>query len=203
MSVGVDDQVIEKKICRFDIDDLFGRHQGGQTILPIMVTALDFAFGLGCGSKAQGDTIEMESGPQLGKSVWGAGEEDGVIINVKGQRQAMSFEGPGEKVHMGKEIFAMVESSAGIQACGIIKDIEQNMFMHLCGQPKMGAGIVLPESAKILDLPAANGFRRGFVTSVWGEVVLECPAANAGAIGFKITPAQEFTGQGTVGAWRL
>jgi hypothetical protein len=46
--------------------------------------------------------------------------------------------------------------------------------------------VVLPERAQITDLPAFDGFGRGLVTGVRCQVVLDGPAADAGAVGFEI-----------------
>jgi hypothetical protein len=63
----------------------------------------------------------------------------------------------------------------------------------------MGAGVVLPEGTQIASLPAFDRFRRGFVAGVWGELVFDGPAANAGTVGFKIQTAVEFAGTSAVG----
>ena len=67
----------------------------------------------------------------------------------------------------------------------------------------MGTGIVLPERAPIANLPAFDGLRGLLVASVWGLVVLESPAADAGTVGLEPQAAVEFTGGGAVGGGRL
>ena len=57
----------------------------------------------------------------------------------------------------------------------------------------------MPESTQITGLPAFDGFGCGFVAGVGGEIVLDGPAANAGAVGFKIQSPVEFAGAGAVG----
>ena len=52
----------------------------------------------------------------------------------------------------------MVEASAGIEAGGIIQQVEQDLFVLGVGKPGVGAGIVLPEGAEITRLPAFDRF---------------------------------------------
>jgi len=63
----------------------------------------------------------------------------------------------------------------------------------------MRAGIVLPESSQIADLPPFD--RKGFllVAGVRGQLVLDGPAANTGTIGLKVQPTMKFAGRGAVG----
>ena len=67
----------------------------------------------------------------------------------------------------------------------------------------MGAGVVLPEGAQIAGLPAFDGFGGGFVAGIGGKLVLDGPAADAGAVGFKIQTPLKFAGAGAVGGGRL
>src|ERR1019366_5148249 len=68
---------------------LVGGQERRQALLPVVVAAFDLAFGLGGWGIAQRDAIEMECGTQLGESIWIMGVEEGVVVNVEGQRQAM------------------------------------------------------------------------------------------------------------------
>jgi hypothetical protein len=61
----------------------------------------------------------------------------------------------------------------------------------------------LPQGAVITSLPAFDRFGGGFVAGVWGQTIFEGPSSNAGEVGFEMEAAQEFTGDGTVGARRL
>ena len=66
----------------------------------------------------------------------------------------------------------------------------------------MRGGVVLPESAEVADLPAADGLGGLFVTGVWGEVAGDGPAADAGAVGLEIEAAEQLAGDGAVGRAR-
>jgi hypothetical protein len=113
------------------------------------------------------------------------------------------LEGAGEEIEVGEEGFAGVEAGAGVVAGGVVDQIEQDLLVGGTGQPGVGTGIVLPESAPVANLPAFDGLRGLLVASVWGLVVLESPAADAGAVGLEAQAAVEFAGGGAVGGGRL
>ena len=48
MFIGVGQQVVQEAVGWFNINDLFGCHEGGQTFLPVIVAAFDFALAQGC-----------------------------------------------------------------------------------------------------------------------------------------------------------
>ena len=77
------------------------------------MAAFDLAFGLGSGGVAQRDAIEVECGPQLGESLRIMGVEEGVVVNVEGQRQAMDLEDTREEVEMSQERFSGSSSPIG------------------------------------------------------------------------------------------
>ena len=139
----------------------------------------------------------------MGECVWRMGEEKGVVIHIKGQRQAMGFEGAGEEVEMGQEGFALIEAGAGVVTGGIVEDVQQGLFGGIGGLPGMRAGIVLPEGAPIACLPAFDGFWGDFIAGVGGEPMLDGPAADAGAVGFEVEAALEFAGAGVVSGGRF
>ena len=57
----------------------------------------------------------------------------------------------------------------------------------------------MPESAVVAGLPAFDWFARGFEAGVGGQIVLDGPAADAGAVGGEVEAAVEFAGGGAVG----
>ena len=104
---------------------------------------------------------------------------------------------------MGQEGFAGVKACAGVVTGGVVQNIKQGLLVWIAGQPGVGAGVVLPEGSQIAGLPAFDRFGRGLVAGVRGELVFDGPAANAGAVGFKLEPAVEFAGAGAVGRGRF
>ena len=198
MLVGVEQELVEQVIGTFEFADVIGSQQRWQTFLPAVVAAFDFTFGLGRGCVAEGDAVEVEGSAQLGEGVGVVGVEEGVEVHIEGQGQAVGFEGAGEEVQMRQKGFGWVEARASVVTGGIVQNIKQGLFIGIAGQPCVRAGVVLPEGAQIAGLPAFDGFGRGFAAGVRGELVFDGPAANAGAVGFKLEPAVEFAGAGAV-----
>ena len=166
--------------------------------MPVIVAAFDFAFGLGGWGVAQRDAIEMECGTQLGERIRIMGVEEGVVVNVEGQRQAMDLEDTREKVKMSQERFSGVEVSARVKARGVVQKVQEDLLVGRARQPGMGAGVVLPESPQVTDLPAFDRFGGPFIAGVWGQVVLQSPTANAGAVGLELEAAVQFAGRRTI-----
>jgi hypothetical protein len=75
MRVAVCPQGVDVRVGDFDFGDLFAGEVGGETALPVLVGAFDFAFGLGRGGVAEADVVELERPAQLGESVGIMGEK--------------------------------------------------------------------------------------------------------------------------------
>ena len=199
MLVGMRQQLVQEVVGGFEFEDLVGGQQGREAFLPVIVAAFDFAFGLGGGSIAEGDAVEVQSDAQLGKGIGSVGKEEGMIIDVEGQREAVSFKSAREEVEVGQEIFGAVKACADIIASGIIQQIQQDLFVFGIGQEGVWGGVILPEGAQVADLPAFDGFGLGFMAGVWGEFVGQGPTANTGPVGFEVESAVEFAGGGAIG----
>lgn len=98
MLVGMGQHFVDQGIGRFQIDDFVGGKQWWQAVLKVLVAAFDFAFGLWRGCVAQSDAVEVQGGTELGEDLRGMGEEEGVVVHVQGQRQAVGAERPIEEV---------------------------------------------------------------------------------------------------------
>ena len=196
-------QLCEQLVGAGQFEDLIGGQEGRQAFLPVVVATFDFAFGLGCWGVTEIDAVEVQGGPQLGEGVGVVGVEEGVVVHVEGQGQAVGLEDRGQEVEVGQQGFFGVEASAGIEAGGVIQQVEQDLFVLGVGQPSMGAGIVLPEGAQITRLPAFDRFRGLLVAGVGGQLVLERPAPDTGAVGQEVEATMEFAGTGAVGGRRL
>ena len=197
--VGVGHELVEEEVGPDQFHDVVGGQEGDKAFLPVVMPAFDFTFGLGRWGVAEVDAVKVERGPKLGESVGVVGVEEGVVVHIKGQRQAMGLEDAGEKIEMGQEGFAGVKPCAGVEAGGIVEDFQQDLFVGTAGQPGVRGGIVLPEGTVIACLPAFDGFGSGFVAGVGGELMGDGPAADAGAVGFEVEPTMGFTGGGAVG----
>ena len=130
------------------------------------------------------------------------GEKEGVVIDVKGEREAVGEEDAGEKIEVGEERFTWVKPGTRIEACGIVEDVEEGLLLELARQPGVRRGVVLPERAEVAGLPAADGPGGLFIAGVRGKVAGDGPAADTGAVGLEIEPAQQLTGDGAVGGAR-
>ena len=201
--IGVRDELVEEAVGADQFDDLVGDQEWDETFLPVIVAAFDFPFGLGGWGIEQFDPVEVEGLTELGEGVGVVGIEEGVVVHVESEGQAVGLEDAREEVEVGQQGFAGIKTCARVQACGVIQNLQQDLLVGAAGQPGMGRGVVLPERAVVAGLPAFDGFSGGFVTGVGVELVGDGPAADAGAVGFEVKPAVEFTGGSTVGGGRL
>jgi hypothetical protein len=203
MLVGVRQELIEQLIGAGDLDDAVGRQEWDQAFLPVVVAAFDLAFGLGRGRVEQFDAVEVEGLAELGEGLGVVGVEEGVVVHVERQGQAVVLEDAGKEVEVGQQGFGGIEAGAGVEAGGVVEDVEENLFVGAAGQESVGCGVVLPEGAVVAGLPALDGFGRGFVAGVGSELVFEGPAADAGAVGVEVQAAMQFAGDGAVRARRF
>ena len=200
--VGVGEELIEQRVGGLDGEDLIGGEQGREAFLPVVVAALDFAFGLGSGGVAQGDAVKMEGLAELGEGVRGVGEKEGMVIDVEGEREAVGEEDAGEEIEVSEERLGRVKTGAGVEAGGVVEDVEEGLFLKLAWQPCVWRGVVLPKRAEVAGLPAADGLGGLFVAGVRGEAVSDGPAADTGAVGLEKETAQQLAGDGAVGGTR-
>ena len=196
-------ELVQEAVGAFQFEDAVGGQQWGEAFLPVVVPAFDFAFGLGCGGVAQRDAVEVKGRAQLSEGVGVVGVEEGVVVHVEGQWEAVGLEGTGQEVQVGQEGFAGVEPCAGVVAGGIIEEVEQNLLVSGVGEEGVRCGVILPEGAVIAGLPALDGFADLFVAGVGGQLVFKGPAADAGAVGFEVKAAVQFAGGSAVGGRRL
>ena len=192
--VAMEPQVRDVRIGLRQIGDVFAGEVGGEAILPVLVFAFDFPFGLRCRGVAQGDAVEAEGLAELGKGVGDVGEEEGVEVHVEFQGQAAFAKGDREEVIIGQEVFVLVEFGAGEETAAIVEHIEHGKEAFRVREPAVRRGIQLPEFADLGALPAADE-GGGFALGVGrGELMFEGPTADLGAIDFEITEAQDFAG---------
>lgn len=197
--IGMGDELVEEGVGPDPFDDLVRRQERDEAFLPVVVAAFDFTFGLRRWGVEEVDAVEVESLTELGEGVGVVGVEEGVVVHVEGQGQAVGEEDAGEKIKVGQERFAGIEACAGVEAGGVDENVQQDLFMRAAGQPGVGAGVVLPEGAVVAGLPAFDGFGGGFVTGVGGELMFDGPTTDAGAIGVEVEAAVEFVGGAAVG----
>jgi hypothetical protein len=122
-----------------------------------------------------------------------------VVVHVEDQREAVGLEDAGEEVEVGQEGFGGIEACAGVEAGGVVEDVQEDLFVGAAGQPGVRGGVILPERAVVAGLPAFDGFAEGFVAGVGVELMGDGPTADAGAVGFEVEATVEFAGDGAVG----
>lgn len=201
--IGMGEELVEELVGASEFDNALGGQQWEQPFLPVVMSAFDFAFGLWGGSVEEFDAVEVESLAELGEGIRVVGVKEGVIVDVEGQGQAMGLKDAGEEVQVSQQSFGRIEARAGIEARGIVENVQEDLFVGAVGQPAVGCGVVLPECAVVAGLPAFDGFGDAFEASVGGQVILDGPAPDAGAVGLELEATEEFAGDGTVGARRF
>lgn len=122
--VAMQTQVADVGIGLNEVGDVFAGEEGGEAVLPELVFAFDFAFGLGRGGVDEADAVEVEGFAELGEGVGDVGEEEGVVVHVELERQAVFQKGGGEEVVISEEVFVLVEFGAGEEAAAIIEHVE-------------------------------------------------------------------------------
>ena len=197
--VGVGHELVKQVVGPGEFDDLVGGQEGDEAFLPVVVAAFDFAFGLRGWGIEEVDAVEVEGRPELSEGVGVVGVKERMVIHVKNQGQTVGLEDAGEEVEVGEQGFVLVEAGTGVEARGVVEDVQQDLFVGATGQPGVRAGVVLPEGAVVAGLPAFDGFGDGFEAGVGGELMFEGPAADAGAVGFEVETTEEFAGGGAVG----
>src|SRR5229473_5429667 len=70
-------------------------------------------------------------------------------------------------------------------------------------EPAVGRGVQLPEFPDLAALPAPDRSWRAVIGFGVGQVVLDSPAADLGAVGFKLALAEQFAGGKAVGGWGI
>lgn len=93
MLVDVRQQLVQEAVGSFEFDNAICGQQGREAFLPVIMTAFDFTFGLGCWGVTEGHAVEVQRRPELGKGLRGLGEEEGVVVHIEGQGQAVGLEG--------------------------------------------------------------------------------------------------------------
>ena len=96
-----------------------------------------FPLACGVGAKRRGDFVKAQGGAELGKGIWLVGEEERVVIDVKGEGQAADRESVGKEVEMSQESLARVEARKGEKAAVIVEDFQERRLLGLVREPAM------------------------------------------------------------------
>lgn len=189
LGIAMCSQRINMSIGYLNFPDVFAGKKGGQASLPELVFAFDFAFGLGRGGITQADVVELKGPAQLGERVRIMSEKDAVIVDIELQGPAVSPEGGGQEIEIGKQQFSLVDFGTGEQAAAIIEHIEHGKGMLGMRKPTVGRGIQLPEFADPVPLPAAHSSPNFYGWNLVGQTVGQRPMADLGAVEFEAIQA--------------
>lgn len=81
--VAVKTKGVDVRIGLMEVGDVFAGEVGGQAVLPVLMFAFDFAFGLRRGGVAKAHTVEAQGRSELSQSVGDMSEKEGVEIHVE------------------------------------------------------------------------------------------------------------------------
>ena len=138
VGINVGQELVQQLISMLEVTNVLGGQKGWEALLPEVMSAFDFAFCLRGGSVEQSHPIEVEGSAQLGKGVRGMGEEKGMVVHVKSQRKAVRLEGARQEIQVSQEGFIRKEPSANVVAGRIVQKIQQDLFIGLARQPRVG-----------------------------------------------------------------
>ena len=190
LGIAVESQRLDVGVGFGHLGDLFAGEIGRQPLLPELVFAFDFAFGLrGWGIKKT-NVVEAKSRAQLGQRIWGFGEENGVIIDIELQRPSVSQEGRGQEVQVGQQEFPLIKFGAHEKAAAIVEHVEHGKIPGAEWEPMVGRSIQLPEFADLRALPATHRSRGLARRGAVGMTILQCPVAYLGSVELEVVKTQ-------------
>lgn len=129
--INVRQELVEQMVGPFQLQDAVGGQEGWQPFLPEVMTSLDFAFGLRGRCVTQSHAVEMKGLAELSEGLREVGEEEGMVVHIKRQRQSMGLKGPGQEIEVSQQGFAGIEPSAGIITGGVVEQVEQALFVRI------------------------------------------------------------------------
>lgn len=188
--IAVESQGLDVDVGFGHLCDLLTGEIGRQPFLPELVFAFDFAFGLRGWSIKETNVVEAKSRAQLGQSVRGFGEENGVIIDIELQRPAVGQEGGGQEVQVGEQEFPIIEFGADEKAAAIVEHVEHGKVPGAEREPVVRRSVQLPEFADLRALPAAHRSQGLAYGSAVGMAVLQRPVAYLGPVELEVVEAQ-------------
>jgi hypothetical protein len=190
--VAMEAQGLDVPVGFGQVSDALAGEIGRQPLLPELVFAFDFAFGLRGWSVKETNVIKPQGRAQLGQSVRGLGEENGVVIDIELQGPAVGQESSGQEIQVGQKEFSIIEFGPHKKAAAIIEHIEHGKVEGAEREPMMGRGVQLPEFADLRALPAAHRSQRLARGHAMSMAVLQRPVAHLSAIELEVVKAQNF-----------
>jgi len=203
VGIAMEAQCVHVRVGLLNIRDHLAGEIGWKPLLPELVFAFNFALRLRGWGVKETNFIEAECRAELGQSVRGLGEEDGVIIDVELERPAVGQEGGGKEIQVGEKEFAFIEFGAHEEAAAIVEHVEHREVERAEWEPSVGGGVELPELADLRTLPATNWSQRLFGRCAVGMAILQCPVAYLSPVELEVVETQGLGSDEAVGArWR-
>src|ERR1700678_903407 len=187
-------KLFEQSVGLREGGDLLGGEDRREAFLPEVVRALDLAFGLRSGSVAQRNLVKAQGAAELGQGLWLTGEEEGMVVDVEGQREAVLAKGGWKEVEMSGEVFAFVNTRSRDQAAVVVDEAEEGGREFLIWEPAVRRSIILPELTDVLDLPAADWAARLFAGTARRQTMTQSPSADRGAMDDEVVTAENLGG---------
>ena len=141
------EELCEQEVGGGQLGDGLGGEEGREAVLPVLMAALDLALGLRRGGVTEAHAVKVEGFAELGERAGDVGEEEGMVVDVEGERQAVGEKGGREEVEVSEEIFAFIKPGADAQAAAIIEHVEQREEIRVMRKETVRSGIELPESS--------------------------------------------------------
>src|SRR5260370_20163609 len=145
---------VDVRIIQFAM--FFACEIGWEACVAELVFALDFAFGLGCGSIKKANVVELQCRAQLGEGLWVLSEEDAVIIDLELEWSPVGQEGGGQEIQIGQEELPVIDFGADEEAAAIVEHDEHGEINGVAGEPRVRGGIQVPEFGGLGASPATN-----------------------------------------------
>jgi len=144
VGIAMEAQSVHVRVGLLDIRDLLTGEIGWKPLLPELVFAFNFALCLRGWGVKETNLIEPECRAELGQSVRGLGEENGVVIDVELERPAVGQECCGEEIQVGKKEFTFIEFGAHEEAAAIVEHVEHREVERTEWEPSVRGGVELP-----------------------------------------------------------
>ena len=123
--IAVVEELCEQSVGGRQGGDLLGGEDGGEAFLPVIMEAFDLPLSLRSRSKAQGDIVEAQGGPELSEGFGSVGKKERVVIDVESQRYSAGPESTGKKVEMGEQGLSRVNLRVRNNPAMIVDDLKQ------------------------------------------------------------------------------
>ena len=112
VGVAVEAEIGEQGVGAVEVGDGLCGEERREAVLPVLMAAFDFAFGLRGGGIAEADVVEAQRLDELGESVRNAGEKEAVAVHIEGEREAVGAEGARQEVEVGGEVLPAPSGAA-------------------------------------------------------------------------------------------